>query len=171
MDQGRFSTMTDVHRLETLPAGPGKGTVLAAWERFVQGEDRVPGVRPKWRSPNTAAGSSTGSWRSTSEPIDQLLIDRVQPGLLLINLGRIPSRQVRHRCHLQDQELHRWSGSGTEEVVPTGSAEQDPLAQQGEAGASVHLPLQEFELGVGALDRAVAVRQAQPGDDGVEVLA
>jgi sigma-54 dependent transcriptional regulator, acetoin dehydrogenase operon transcriptional activator AcoR len=47
MDQGRFSTMTDVHRLETLPAGPGKGTVLAAWGRFAQGEDRVPGVGPE----------------------------------------------------------------------------------------------------------------------------
>jgi sigma-54 dependent transcriptional regulator, acetoin dehydrogenase operon transcriptional activator AcoR len=47
MNQGRFSTMTDVHRLESLSAGPGKGTVLAAWERFVQGEDRVPGVRPE----------------------------------------------------------------------------------------------------------------------------
>ena len=39
--------MTDLHRLESLSAGPGKGTVLAAWERFVQGEDRVPGVRPE----------------------------------------------------------------------------------------------------------------------------
>jgi sigma-54 dependent transcriptional regulator, acetoin dehydrogenase operon transcriptional activator AcoR len=46
MDQG-CSTMTDVHRLESLSAGPGKGTVLAAWERFVQGEDHVPGVRPE----------------------------------------------------------------------------------------------------------------------------
>jgi hypothetical protein len=44
MDQGRFSTMRDVHRLE--PASPGSGTVLAAWERFVQGEDQIPGVRP-----------------------------------------------------------------------------------------------------------------------------
>jgi hypothetical protein len=26
---------------------PGSGTVLAAWERFVQGEDQVPGVRPE----------------------------------------------------------------------------------------------------------------------------
>jgi hypothetical protein len=41
------------------------------------------------------------------EPVDQLLIDRVQTGLLLINLGWLSSRQVRHRCHLQDQELHR----------------------------------------------------------------
>jgi hypothetical protein len=32
--------MRDVHRLE------GGGTVLAAWERFVQGEDQVSGVRP-----------------------------------------------------------------------------------------------------------------------------
>ena len=39
--------MKDVHRLEPLSAGPGRGTVLAAWERFVQGEDRVPGVRPE----------------------------------------------------------------------------------------------------------------------------
>jgi hypothetical protein len=38
--------MTDVHRLESTSASPGKGTVLAAWERFVQGEDQVPGVRP-----------------------------------------------------------------------------------------------------------------------------
>jgi hypothetical protein len=38
--------MTDVHRLEPTSASPGKGTVLAAWERFVQGEDQVPGVRP-----------------------------------------------------------------------------------------------------------------------------
>ena len=38
--------MTDLHRLEPLSGSPGRGTVLAAWERFVQGEDQVPGVRP-----------------------------------------------------------------------------------------------------------------------------
>jgi sigma-54 dependent transcriptional regulator, acetoin dehydrogenase operon transcriptional activator AcoR len=30
-----------------MPANPGGGTVLAAWERFVRGEDQVPGVRPE----------------------------------------------------------------------------------------------------------------------------
>ena len=39
--------MRDVHRLEPMSAGPGRGAVLAAWERFVQGEDHVPGVRPE----------------------------------------------------------------------------------------------------------------------------
>ena len=29
-----------------MSANPGNGAVLAAWERFVQGEDQVPGVRP-----------------------------------------------------------------------------------------------------------------------------
>ncbi|HEY6746740.1 MAG TPA: LytTR family transcriptional regulator DNA-binding domain-containing protein [Mycobacteriales bacterium] len=29
-----------------MAASPGSGTVLAAWERFVKGEDQVPGVRP-----------------------------------------------------------------------------------------------------------------------------
>ncbi|MCW0214792.1 MAG: LytTR family transcriptional regulator DNA-binding domain-containing protein [Pseudonocardia sp.] len=38
--------MKDVHRLESATANPGRGTVLDAWERFVQGEDQVPGVRP-----------------------------------------------------------------------------------------------------------------------------
>ncbi|MFD5493012.1 LytTR family transcriptional regulator DNA-binding domain-containing protein [Streptomyces sp. NPDC127091] len=38
--------MRDVHRLEPIPANLGSGTVLAAWERFVRGEDQVPGVRP-----------------------------------------------------------------------------------------------------------------------------
>jgi hypothetical protein len=38
--------MRDVHRLESVAASPGSGTVLAAWERFVQGEDQVPSVRP-----------------------------------------------------------------------------------------------------------------------------
>ena len=38
--------MRDVHRLEAVSASPGSGTVLAAWERFVQGEDLLPGVRP-----------------------------------------------------------------------------------------------------------------------------
>src|SRR5919107_2795167 len=48
MDQRRFSTMTDVHRLEPMSAGnPARGTVFAAWERFVQGEDQVLGVRPE----------------------------------------------------------------------------------------------------------------------------
>ena len=37
--------MTDVHRLEPVPANPGRSTVLAAWEKFVQGEDQVEGVR------------------------------------------------------------------------------------------------------------------------------
>jgi hypothetical protein len=45
MDQRRFSTMRDAHRLEPVLAGGG--TVLAAWERFVQGDDQVPGVRPE----------------------------------------------------------------------------------------------------------------------------
>jgi hypothetical protein len=47
MDQGRFSTMRDVQRLESMSVNAGGGTVLAAWERFVQGEDHVPGVRPE----------------------------------------------------------------------------------------------------------------------------
>jgi hypothetical protein len=38
--------MRDVHRLEPTLANQGSGTVLAAWERFVQGEDQVPAVRP-----------------------------------------------------------------------------------------------------------------------------
>ena len=38
--------MKDAHRLEPMAASPGSGTVFAAWERFVQGEDQVPGVRP-----------------------------------------------------------------------------------------------------------------------------
>ena len=38
--------MKDGHRLEPMAAGPGGGTVLAAWERFVRGDDQVPGVRP-----------------------------------------------------------------------------------------------------------------------------
>ncbi|MTD58928.1 DNA-binding protein [Amycolatopsis sp. RM579] len=29
-----------------MAAGPGSGPVFAAWERFVRGEDQVPGVRP-----------------------------------------------------------------------------------------------------------------------------
>jgi hypothetical protein len=39
--------MTDLDRLEPM-ANPGRGggAVLAAWERFVRGEDQVPGVRP-----------------------------------------------------------------------------------------------------------------------------
>ena len=39
--------MKDVHRLEPASGSPGRGTVLAAWERFVQGADQVPGVRPE----------------------------------------------------------------------------------------------------------------------------
>jgi hypothetical protein len=38
--------MRDIHRLEPMSANPGGGTVLAAWERFVRGEDQVPAVRP-----------------------------------------------------------------------------------------------------------------------------
>lgn len=38
--------MGNAHRLELMSASPGDGAVLAAWERFVQGEDHVPGVRP-----------------------------------------------------------------------------------------------------------------------------
>jgi len=47
MDQRRFSTVKDVHPHEPTPGSPGRGTVLAAWERFVQGEDHVRGVRPE----------------------------------------------------------------------------------------------------------------------------
>jgi sigma-54 dependent transcriptional regulator, acetoin dehydrogenase operon transcriptional activator AcoR len=39
-------TTRDAHRLESA-ASPGGGTVLEAWERFVQGDDQVPGVRPE----------------------------------------------------------------------------------------------------------------------------
>lgn len=35
-----------VRRREPPAANPGGGTVFSAWERFVQGEDQVPGVRP-----------------------------------------------------------------------------------------------------------------------------
>ncbi|MER6330775.1 LytTR family transcriptional regulator DNA-binding domain-containing protein [Streptomyces sp. NPDC001034] len=39
--------MRDVSRpAEPMSADPGDCAVLAAWERFVRGEDRVPGVRP-----------------------------------------------------------------------------------------------------------------------------
>ncbi|WP_236790820.1 DNA-binding protein [Amycolatopsis sp. GM8] len=38
--------MKNAHRFEPMAASPGSGTVFAAWERFVQGEDQVPGVRP-----------------------------------------------------------------------------------------------------------------------------
>jgi hypothetical protein len=38
--------MRDVHRLEPTSGNPAGATVRAAWERFVQGEDQVPGVRP-----------------------------------------------------------------------------------------------------------------------------
>lgn len=38
--------MRDTHRLEPTSANLGSGPLLAAWERFVQGEDEVPGVRP-----------------------------------------------------------------------------------------------------------------------------
>src|SRR5436190_9257938 len=47
MDQGRFSTMKDAHRLEPLATTAGRGSVYAAWERFVQGDDHVRGVRPE----------------------------------------------------------------------------------------------------------------------------
>jgi hypothetical protein len=38
--------MRDVHRLEPVAAGTGGGKMFSAWERFVQGEDQVPDVRP-----------------------------------------------------------------------------------------------------------------------------
>lgn len=39
--------MRDVHRLEPTSGSPGIGTVHAAWERFVHGDDHVPDVRPE----------------------------------------------------------------------------------------------------------------------------
>src|SRR3954451_18753379 len=39
--------MRGEHRLGRMSADPGGGSVLAAWERFVRGEDQVPGVRPE----------------------------------------------------------------------------------------------------------------------------
>ncbi|HST82626.1 MAG TPA: LytTR family transcriptional regulator DNA-binding domain-containing protein [Kineosporiaceae bacterium] len=39
--------MKDGHRLEPLATTAGRGSVYAAWERFVQGEDQVLGVRPE----------------------------------------------------------------------------------------------------------------------------
>lgn len=37
--------MADERRPDPVPVS-GRGTVLAAWERFVQGDDQIPGVRP-----------------------------------------------------------------------------------------------------------------------------
>ena len=39
--------MMDLNRHEPASVGLGRGAVLAAWERFVQGADQVPGVRPE----------------------------------------------------------------------------------------------------------------------------
>jgi hypothetical protein len=39
--------MKDVRRPDPAAANRGGSTVFAAWERFVQGEDQVPGVRPE----------------------------------------------------------------------------------------------------------------------------
>src|SRR3954465_5903061 len=39
--------MRGEHRLGRMSADPGGGSVLAAWERFVRGDDHVPGVRPE----------------------------------------------------------------------------------------------------------------------------
>lgn len=39
--------MTDVQRLKPMSCTPGKETVYGAWERFVQGEDDIGGVRPE----------------------------------------------------------------------------------------------------------------------------
>lgn len=47
MSQGWFSGMKDGRQVEPTSATPARGTVLAAWERFVQGEDQVAGVRPE----------------------------------------------------------------------------------------------------------------------------
>lgn len=40
-------SMADVHRLEPTTRTPGAETVFAAWERFVQGDDHIHGVRPE----------------------------------------------------------------------------------------------------------------------------
>ncbi|MEV4734919.1 LytTR family transcriptional regulator DNA-binding domain-containing protein [Saccharopolyspora sp. NPDC049426] len=39
--------MADIHRLESPTRNAGKATVYGAWERFVQGEDDIRGVRPE----------------------------------------------------------------------------------------------------------------------------
>src|SRR3954451_11428773 len=39
--------MRGEHRLGRMTADPGGGSVLSACERFVRGEDQVPGVRPE----------------------------------------------------------------------------------------------------------------------------
>lgn len=43
------------------------------------------------------------------------------------------------------------------------------MAEQGEACSSVHLARDPFGLGVDALSGAVAVREREPGDHGVDV--
>ncbi|TDD37360.1 DNA-binding protein [Saccharopolyspora elongata] len=39
--------MADVHQLDPISRSPGKATVYGAWERFVQGEDDIRGLRPE----------------------------------------------------------------------------------------------------------------------------
>lgn len=58
------------------------------------------------------------------------------------------------------------NGSGAETVVAVSDlCEQDPLSQEREVCSAVHLSFQELDLGVGSLDRPVAVGQGQSRQD------
>jgi hypothetical protein len=48
------------------------------------------------------------------------------------------------------------------------SAEQDPVAEQGEAGAAVHLPLDHLGPGVHSLSAAVVAGQGERGGSGLD---
>lgn len=60
-------------------------------------------------------------------------------------------------------------GSGALSVVVVLS-EEDAVAQEGEAGSSVHLPLEQLGLGVHALGASVVVGEGDRCGDGVDVL-
>jgi hypothetical protein len=64
------------------------------------------------------AGQLQPTGTSTAcQPVDQLLVDRIQPGRSLgrrprhVHSGRVLGRHVSHRCYFHDQELHRSSYS------------------------------------------------------------
>jgi hypothetical protein len=69
-----------------------------------------------------------------------------------------------------DNDPERLSAVIAAAVASCGAVPADSAVHR-EACPAVHLPFQEFDFGVGALDRAVAVGHAQPGDDGGLVFA
>jgi hypothetical protein len=59
---------------------------------------------------------------------------------------------------------------GSDALLVVVLSEEDAMSEEGKAGSSIHLSLQEFRFGVHSFGASVVVREGDRSGDGVDVL-